>query len=275
MVEKLTILRKGDDGFLVERLQSQLVNWSISDLDKDDIDGNFGVKTETAVKEFQGLRPQEKCQYSPVGLIQDGIVGENTWCELLKLKPDEIEIVTNVDLITKIQVEAICGRAIQHDDLDDLNNCLRRFEINTPLRIRQFMAQVAHESGGLQFFKELASGSAYEPPSKISKALGNTQKGDGPKYKGAGAIQLTGRANYQAFANFIGDQRVMEGVNYVSVTYPFTSAGFWWHNNKINALVDSGASCRKVSERVNGRDPANGLQDRLNYYAKAQKVIPG
>ena len=99
--------------------------------------------------------------------------------------------------------------------------------------------------------------------------------GDGPKYKGAGVIQLTGRANYQAFANYIGDPRVMEGVNYVAATYPFTSAGFWWHNNKMNALVDSGASCRKVSQRVNGRDPANGLQDRLNYYAKAQRVIPG
>ena len=58
-------------------------------------------------------------------------MGENTWCELLKLKPNEIEIVTNVDLITKTQVEAICGRAIQHDALDDLNSCLQRFEINT------------------------------------------------------------------------------------------------------------------------------------------------
>jgi putative chitinase len=269
MTEKLTILKKGDDGFLVERLQSQLANWGLMDID--DIDGDFGGITEAAVKKFQGMRPKEKCEYSPVGLTENGIVDENTWCELLKLKPNEIEIVTNVDLITKTQVEAICGRAIQHDDLEDLNNCLRRFEINTPLRIRQFMAQVAHESGGLKWFKELASGWAYEN----RRDLGNTKPGDGPKYKGAGAIQLTGRANYQAFANYIGDPRVMEGVNYVAATYPFTSAGFWWHNNKMNALVDSGASCRKVSQRVNGRDPANGLQDRLNYYAKAQRVIPG
>jgi predicted chitinase len=43
----------------------------------------------------------------------------------------------------------------------------------------------------------------------------------------------------------------------------------------MNAFIDKGASCRQVSAKVNGRDPANGLQDRLNYYAKAQRVIPG
>ena len=120
MTEKLTILKKGDDGFLVERLQSQLANWGLMDID--DIDGNFGGVTEAAVKKFQSLRPKEKCQYSPVGLVQDGIVGENTWCELLKLTPNEIEMVANVDLITKTQVEAICGRAIQHDDLGRVIN---------------------------------------------------------------------------------------------------------------------------------------------------------
>ena len=145
MTEKLTVLKKGDDGFLVERLQSQLFNWGV--FDKDDIDGNFDPVTENAVKKFQSLRPKEKCEYSPAGLTQTGIVDENTWCELLKLKPNDIEIVSIVDLISKAQVEAICGRVIQHDDLEDLNNCLRRFEINTPSRIRQFMAQVAHESG--------------------------------------------------------------------------------------------------------------------------------
>ncbi|MEB3310254.1 MAG: peptidoglycan-binding protein [Snowella sp.] len=269
MGEKLTVLKKGDDGFLVERLQAQLMNWGI--LNKNDIDGNFGNITETGVKKFQTARPQDQCKYSPVGLVPNGIVDENTWCELLKIKPDAIEMVTTVDYISKAQVEAICGRSIQYDDLADLNNCLRRFDITTPARIRHFMAQIAHESGGLKWFKELASGWAYEN----RRDLGNTQPGDGPKYKGAGAIQLTGRANYQSFANYLGDPRVMEGVNYVAATYPFTSAGFWWHNNKINSLVDRGFTCRQISARVNGRDPANGLQDRLNYYTRACQIIPG
>jgi hypothetical protein len=117
---------------------------------------------------------------------------------------------------------------------------------------------------------ELASGDAYEG----RKDLGNTQHGDGPRFKGAGAIQLTGRFNYQRFADFIKDPDVMDGAAYVAVKYPFSSAGFWWHQNAINAFVDQGASCRQVSAKVNGRDPANGLADREAYFTRAVAAIP-
>jgi len=173
------------------------------------------------------------------------------------------------ELIAKTKAEVIFGNLIDDSKLQDLNACLNRYQINTAARIRHFLAQVAQESGGLQWFQELASGSAYEG----DLGLGNTEPGDGPRFKGAGAIQLTGRANYQHFANFIGDPSVMQGVAYVAVTYPFTSAGFWWYDNKLNAFVDQGATCREVSARVNGRDPANGLDERQAYYDKACQVI--
>jgi putative chitinase len=268
MSEKLIVLKIGRVGFLVERLQSQLMYWSL--LTKDDIDGHFGPVTEAAVKKFQQMRPQDQCQYSPEGLEDNGVVDKNTWCELLRLKPDEIEIVEDLEHISKTQVEAICGRAIQYKDLEDLNNCLERFNITTPAKIRHFMAQISHESGGLQWFAELSSGWQYE----YATRLGNTQYRDGPRFKGAGVLQLTGRYNYQAFADYMGDQGIMEGVDYVAAVYPFTSAGFWWHNNKINEFIDGGASCRQVSAKVNGQDPANGLSDRLYYFRKASQVIP-
>jgi putative chitinase len=267
MSEKLSTLKRGKVGFLVERLQTQLMHWGI--LTKEDIDGDFGPVTEAAVKKFQQMRPKEQCQYSSTALEPTGIVDKNTWCELLRLKPDQVEMVEKIEYITKVQVEAVCGKPIHYDALDDLNNCLQRFKITTPVRIRHFMAQIAHESGGLQWFKELSSGWQYEGRDD----LGNTRSGDGPKYKGGGVLQLTGRYNYQKFAEFIGDQRVMEGVNYVASVYPFTSAGFWWHNNKINDFIAQGATCRQVSAKVNGRDPANGLADRLNYYSKACSCI--
>ena len=65
----------------------------------------------------------------------------------------------------------------------------------------------------------------------------------------------------------------MEGYKYVASYYPLTSAGSWWQNNKINEFIDKGATCRQVSARVSGRDPANGLQGRLAYYAKACNCI--
>jgi predicted chitinase len=147
---------------------------------------------------------------------------------------------------------------------------LARFNINTPARIQHFLAQVGHESGGLKWMLELASGDAYEG----RKDLGNTQQSDGPRFKGAGAIQLTGRFNYQKFANYIKDPDVMDGAAYVASRYPFSSAGFWWHQNAINAFVDQGASCRQVSAKVNGRDPANGLADREAYFTRAAAAIP-
>lgn len=217
----------------------------------------------------------------------DGIPGKNTRLEWAKWKsvnyqgePDYIgdaslelfrkQVASNKSkqLVTKAQAEAVYGRAIADSQLNDLNNCLVRFEINTNARIRHFLAQTAHESGGLQWLQELASGAAYEG----RRDLGNTQLGDGRKFKGAGVIQLTGRANYQAFADYIKDPSVMNGHSYVAAKYPFTSAGFWWYRNKMNALIDKGASVLQVTRRVNGG--TNGLVDRQQYYNKALKVFP-
>ena len=173
------------------------------------------------------------------------------------------------ELVTMAQAAAVFTRSPSASQLADLNSCLRRFAINTPARIRHFLAQVGHESGGLRWMLELASGDAYEG----RQDLGNTRTGDGRRFKGAGAIQLTGRYNYQRFADYIKDPDVMDGAAYVSIRYPFTSAGFWWHLNAINAFVDQGASCRQVSAKVNGRDPANGLADREAYFARSVAAI--
>lgn len=184
---------------------------------------------------------------------------------------DAPAVVPEQALVTEAQCKSVFGREITASQLEDLNSCLERFDIATTLRIRHFMAQIGHESGGLKWLKETADGTAYEG----RRDLGNTMPGDGPRYKGAGAIQLTGRFNYSKFASFIGDTKIMEGCDYVSSRYPFTSAGFWWHSNGMNSLVDSGASCRKISARVNGRDPANGLADREKYFSLATQFISG
>ena len=72
--------------------------------------------------------------------------------------------------------------------------------INTCARKAAFLAQIAHESGELIYMEELASGAAYEG----RKDLGNTQKGDGKRFKGRGPIQMTGRANYRAGGKVLG-----------------------------------------------------------------------
>jgi putative chitinase len=174
--------------------------------------------------------------------------------------------------VSKHQLAQIWGCSdseIQDREIVELNNCLKTFDITTPARIRHFLSQTAEESGGGRYIAELADGSEYEGRTD----LGNTQPGDGPRFKGAGYIQLTGRSNYQAFADFIRDPKVMQGCSYVSVNYPFTSAGFWWKQNGMNSLCDQGASVEQVTLRVNGG--YNGLEERKHYYSICQQVITG
>ena len=115
--------------------------------------------------------------------------------------------------------------------------------------------------------KELASGDDYE--GRID--IGNTQPGDGRKYKGAGFIQLTGRANYSDFSKYMNDPKVMDGVDYVALNYPATSAGYWWYNNRMNALCDRNPLIEEVTRKVNGG--LRGIEDRKVYYNRCLEVI--
>jgi predicted chitinase len=181
------------------------------------------------------------------------------------LEPEEI--------VTREQVRSVYGSPLTDAEFADLTKCLKRFEITTPERIRHFLSQTAHESGGLRYLSEI-----WGPtPDQLeyewrTSDLGNCGDGDGYRFRGAGPIQLTGRGNYQRFADKMGDQRIMEGCDYVVANYLFCSAGSWWEDNDMNALIDGGADVYDVSCRVNGRPP-NGVPDRQYYYDIACQVI--
>ena len=155
-------------------------------------------------------------------------------------------------------------------NLADLNRCINKFGITTKARLRHFISQTSHESGLGKWTQELG-GTSYCSQYDGRTDLGNTQPGDGCRFKGAGYIQLTGRYNYQKFANYINDQNVMQGCSYVASKYPWTSAGFWWYSNGLNALCDSGASVETITRRVNGG--LNGLAERKKYYDKACNIF--
>lgn len=149
---------------------------------------------------------------------------------------------------------------------EPLNQVLERFEINTPQRIACFMAQLAHESGSLRYVRELASGQAYEG----RKDLGNTQPGDGVKFKGRGLIQVTGRANYAAVSryfcqDFVGNPTLLEHPMWAAMT-----AGWYWESRKLNELADAG-DFRRITIKINGG--LNGYEDRLKHYSRCKKAL--
>jgi len=189
------------------------------------------------------------------------IDGDWTTLNMIYSRPSSIPI-----LVTAAQLIEMGWRNVTDAMVANLNYALFRFEINTPARIQHFISQAAHESGLGLWVVELASGVAYEGRTDI----GNTQPGDGPRFRGAGFIQLTGRYNYQRFADFMDNQDIMQGYTYVSENYPWLSSGFWWHNNNMNARVDSGATVEQVTRVVNGG--TNGLADRQEMFRRAANI---
>ena len=182
---------------------------------------------------------------------------------------DELSSKTYVNKQQLAGIWNCADSLIRDDEIVELNNCLAKWDIVHPLRIRHFLAQTAHESGGGKWKKELSDGWYLEGRTDI----GNTQPGDGPKYKGAGYIQLTGRHNYQKFSDWVNtDPLIMDvGVEHVAETYPFTSAGYWWVSNGMNELCDTNPSVEQVTLRVNGG--YNGLEDRKYYYGRCERYI--
>lgn len=150
--------------------------------------------------------------------------------------------------------------------LPHLNQTMQEFDINTPSRVRMFLAQIGHESGQLRYVEELASGQAYE----FRKDLGNNDPGDGVKYKGRGLIQLTGKKNY-ALASLEMDLPLLEEPALLSEpANAARSAGWFWKNNNLNALCDLGLF-EKLTRRINGG--LNGYADRYKLYQRACEVI--
>ena len=147
-----------------------------------------------------------------------------------------------------------------------LQECMDQREIDSVNRICMFLAQVGHESAGLRYTEEIASGSAYEG----RKDLGNTQPGDGVRYKGRGLIQLTGRNNY-ALCGLALDLPLLDQPDLLSQYRPATlSAGWFWENNNLNSYCDKGDFIG-LTKRINGG--LNGLASRQAYLDRATKVI--
>jgi predicted chitinase len=152
--------------------------------------------------------------------------------------------------------------------LPHLNNAMAEAGITTKNQKAAFLAQLAHESGQFRYMEEIASGAAYEG----RRDLGNTQPGDGTRFKGRGPIQLTGRANYAAASKALGVDLVNNPKAAATPEVGFRTAAWFWNTRGLNNLAEQG-NFREVTRRINGG--FNGLADRQQYYNRALSVLGG
>lgn len=177
--------------------------------------------------------------------------------------------------ITRQQLIEITESSIRTDMyLHYINMWLDVFHINTPLRVSYFMGQVLHETIGLRRMREVGDEkycSKYEK-GKLAKMLGNTQKGDGYKYKGRGFLMLTGRANYKTYQNssyckgdIMTSPELLESANGAMKS----GAWYWWKHG-LNTIADKD-DILAVTKKVNGG--TNGLEERKSWTEKCKKVL--
>jgi putative chitinase len=184
--------------------------------------------------------------------------------------------------------------------LKELPLVMAKFGINNANRLSHFLSQVAHESGDFKFVNENlnygakgllsifkkyfpteALAKAYErQPQKIANKVyanrmgnGDEASGEGFKFRGRGYIQLTGKNNYKAFSDFIGEDCVANP-DLVATKYPLTSAAFFFHINKLWDVCDKGHShdvVVAVTKRVNGG--TIGIDDRVKHFNHFNELL--
>jgi len=158
--------------------------------------------------------------------------------------------------------------------LPPLNATMAADGVDTMLRTAAFIAQLAHESGEFRFMEEIWGPTdaqrRYEPPSDLAKRLGNTETGDGKRFKGRGPIQITGRFNYRKYGELLGVDLVDNPDLAAQPDWAFATAGLFWKSNGLNELADK-QDFVAITKRINGG--TNGLADRQKYYELAKKVL--
>jgi putative chitinase len=162
--------------------------------------------------------------------------------------------------------KAVSQAAIITSIGDTLGNVLDSYAINTRFRIVHFLAQLAHESDGFCTTQEYASGAAYEG----RRDLGNTQPGDGRRFKGRGLIQLTGRANYHTLGGKLGVDLEANPEMAAEPKMSLRIACEYWKSRKINPPADND-DLITVTKLVNGG--LNGLDQRRDYLVKAKAAL--
>jgi putative chitinase len=273
------LLKKGDNNEQVKQLQIKLGVDPV---------GNFGPKTEEAVKKYQAAN----------GLVADGIVGDGTWNKIMGVTP-VVAPAPAVIPSSSFKLDKLKGH-IPDAVLAQIPDTAAKFNITNPLRLAHFLAQCGHESGGWKatsenlnysskglmgifgkYFPTLALAEQYaRKPEAIASRVYGGRMGNGAeatkegfKFRGRGYIQLTGKDNYKAFDSFVPEE-IVNNPDLVATKYPLMSAAWFFNKNGLWVICDKGAdqgTVTAVTKRVNGG--TIGLPDRIKHFNEYYNLL--
>lgn len=219
----------------------------------------------------------------------------------LAKREEKIEIKEEPKMLTVDQLYKINGNMYKDKCeyyIDALNSLLPKYDINTPLRISHFLAQVLHESGHLKYNKENLNYSASalrsvfgkyfktdeeandyaRQPERIANRVyanrmgnGNEASGDGWKYAGKGLIQLTGKANYTECGTSLGLDLISCPEAIITSPDACVETTCWfWNKHNLNLLADKD-DIIAITKKINGG--LNGIDDRKELLASAKSIL--
>jgi predicted chitinase len=145
-----------------------------------------------------------------------------------------------------------------------------KYQINTPLRASAFLAQLAHESGEFKYMEEIWGPTPAQKRYEGRADLGNTQPGDGYRFRGRGPIQITGRANYKKYGELLGVDLVANPDLAAKPEYALRIAALYWKMRGCNELADDG-DFKSITLAINGG--LTNLAERQRYYESAKKAL--
>lgn len=162
--------------------------------------------------------------------------------------------------------------------VDVINDAMEAYEIDTPQRVAMFLAQIGHESGSLLYVEEIWGPTTAQLRYEGRADLGNTQEGDGERFKGHGLIQTTGRTNHAhvrdrlrakfpdiEVPDFEDEPEALKIPKWAAY-----SAADFWDGRGLNSLADVG-EFELITRRINGG--LNGQEDRLVRLKKAEAAL--
>jgi putative chitinase len=273
------LLKKGDNNEDVKKLQVKLGVDPI---------GNFGPKTEEAVKAWQRAN----------GLNDDGVVGNDTWNKIMGVTPTPLSTPAPTILVSSFKLDKLKGH-IPDSVIAAIPDTAAKFNITNVLRLAHFLAQAGHESGQFKatsenlnysskgllgifpryFTPALAEQYARQPQKIANRVYGGRMgngaeiTGDGFKFRGRGYIQLTGKDNYTQFDKAVPED-ILANPDLVSGKYALMSAAWFFDKNKLWGICDKGAdqgTVTAVTKRVNGG--TIGLPDRIKHFNEYYNLL--